>query len=719
MISVLPAFLSAAMIFLTIVSTFPAAAQSWDSAWEAYEVGDYPTALRRYKKFAEQGDPRAQFILGHMHNNGQGVPLDYAEAVKWYRLSAEQDNPLAQYRLGYMYSEGQGVPSDNAEAVKWYRLAAEQGNPYAQNSLGNMHYNGQGVPLDHAEAVRWYRLAAEQGNPYAQYNLGYMYSEGQGVPLDHAEAVKWYQLAADQGNPGAQYRLGYMHYNGQGVPLDYVEAVKWYRLAADQGYADAQNSLGNMHYNGQGVPLDYAEAVRWYRLAAEQGNPYAQYNLGYMHYNGQGVPLDYAEAARWYRLSAEQGDPYAQYNLGNMHYNGQGVPLDYAEAARWYQLAADQGDADAQFLLGRHYEMGKGLHQDLVMAYAWYSIAAFSASTLEDPSSLMHEIVEIEGSRRRIADLLSYEEQFDALDMARKWRSAVLEPDLSSQLDYNDANSTVTVQEVQRALAQLGYYAGTIDGFVGPITREAIRSFQSDAGLPVNGVISEQLENALVVAVRLFTASALQAKPMALERTATGSGFRVSAHGHVLTNDHVVSGCTEVRVPPYGPVKISARDEASDLAILEVPRGGSVAAFRQGLGIQQGAEVLTAGFPLHGLLASGVHVTVGTVSALAGTYNDRRQIQITAAIQPGNSGGPVVDTSGNTVGVVVSRLEQFEGTVSRNLQNVNFAVSAGTARAFLDSEGIEYVTAPSNAKRGQEEVAAAVRAFTVLVECWN
>ena len=563
---------------------------------------------------------------------------------------------------------------------------------------------------------------AGQGHDGAQYGLGEIYYFGLGVREDRAAAARWHRLAAEQGHAEAQFSLGLLYDLGQGVREDDVAAAYWYRLAADQGDADAQFGLGLLYDFGEGVREDDAAAARWYRLAANQGHAGAQFAIGFLYDLGRGVWEDDATAARWYRLAADQGHANAQFNLGLLYDFGEGVREDDAAAVHWYRLAADQGDVDAQFLLGRHYEMGSGAPKNLITAYAWYTLAAFTASTLDDPSSLAHESHEIESSRRRVAGRLSFEERSRALDMAGEWLSAAsTSSDLPPQLDYNDTSSREAVRDAQRALAQLGYFSGTIDGVLGPYTREAIRSFQSDAGLPVDGAVSEQLESALVVAIRLFAANATQTKPVTLERTGSGSGFRVSSQGHVLTNDHVVSGCAEVRIPPYGTVPVSARDEASDLAILKAPSGGVVAAFRQGAGVQQGAEVLAAGFPLHGILASGVHVTVGMVSALAGPGDDRRQFQITAPVQPGNSGGPVVDTSGNAVGVVVSRLEQseFAGTVSRSLQTVNFAVSAGIARAFLDSEGVEYITAPSNVDLGREKVAAAARAFTVLVECWE
>ena len=83
------------------------------------------------------------------------------------RQAAEQGNATAQFSLGLMYADGEGVPKDDAEAVKWYRMSADQGYALAQFSLGFMYANGEGVPQDEAEVARWFRLAAEQGHAEA------------------------------------------------------------------------------------------------------------------------------------------------------------------------------------------------------------------------------------------------------------------------------------------------------------------------------------------------------------------------------------------------------------------------------------------------------------------------------------------------------------------------------------------------------------------------
>lgn len=127
---------------------------------------------------------------------------DYASALSLWRQSAEEGNSLAQYDLGVMYANGQGVVQDYAEASKWYRLAAERGNVRAQSNLGVLYDKGQGVERNHAEAVKWFHLAAEQGNAPAQYNLALAYAKGQGTAQDYVEALKWFRIADEGGYKG-------------------------------------------------------------------------------------------------------------------------------------------------------------------------------------------------------------------------------------------------------------------------------------------------------------------------------------------------------------------------------------------------------------------------------------------------------------------------------------------------------------------------------------
>ena len=114
----------------------------------------------------------------------QAVLADDVSDFKETLQTAEQGNAKAQFYLGVMYANGQGVHQNEKQAEYWYRKAAEQGNASAQYNLGVMYENGQGVRQDPVQAVQWYRKAAEQGLAEAQYNLGGMYAKGKGVRQD-------------------------------------------------------------------------------------------------------------------------------------------------------------------------------------------------------------------------------------------------------------------------------------------------------------------------------------------------------------------------------------------------------------------------------------------------------------------------------------------------------------------------------------------------------
>ena len=135
----------------------------FDEGLAAYYRGDYATALEEWLPVAEQGHADAQYNLGSMYDEGQGVPRDAAEAAKWHRKAAVQGHADAQLSLALMYSYGDGVPQDYTKAAKWYRLAAEQGRARAQYILGIMYVKGQGVPQDYFQAHMWWNLAAALG----------------------------------------------------------------------------------------------------------------------------------------------------------------------------------------------------------------------------------------------------------------------------------------------------------------------------------------------------------------------------------------------------------------------------------------------------------------------------------------------------------------------------------------------------------------------------
>jgi S1-C subfamily serine protease len=201
-----------------------------------------------------------------------------------------------------------------------------------------------------------------------------------------------------------------------------------------------------------------------------------------------------------------------------------------------------------------------------------------------------------------------------------------------------------------------------------------------------------------------------------------GTGFYVSSQGHVLTNHHVVEGCTGFRVAQGTALATKARviatDPKNDLALLTTDmKPGAVPAMR--LGVKVGEGISVYGFPLAGLLASTGNFTTGNVTANAGLADDTRMVQISAPVQPGNSGGPLIDQYGNVVGVIVSKLNALKvAQATQDLpQNINFAIKSVIAASFLEAND---VSAPTGSKRDPldtTQIAERAKSFTVRISC--
>jgi len=141
----------------------------FSDGYSAYKKGDYKTAMRLWKPLAEQGHANAQYNLGLMYDNGEGVPEDDKQAVKWYRLAAEQGLADAQTNLGLMYDNGQGVIINYTEAVRLFNLSARQGDEYGMYNFARMYKDGKGVEEDKIYSYMWFNLANEAEHSFSKY----------------------------------------------------------------------------------------------------------------------------------------------------------------------------------------------------------------------------------------------------------------------------------------------------------------------------------------------------------------------------------------------------------------------------------------------------------------------------------------------------------------------------------------------------------------------
>jgi TPR repeat protein len=268
---------------------------------------------------------------------------------------------------------------------------------------------------------------------------------------------------------------------------------------ATEGDPGAQYAVALRFAEGRGVAKDYARAAAWFREAAINGVAAAQYDLGLVYDRGLGIARDPIEAVIWYQSAADQNEPVAQLRLGMIYLAGDVVPRNAVEAARWLRRAAEQGLAEAQVLLAARYEAGDGVAQSVAAAYGWYDLAAAAG------------LAEAQLAKARLAKSLAQPELSETEDRAAKLAAQVPQHLTASARQGRDGllvgSSTATaasgaasrgmIGEIQRLLGSSGYDSGPADGFLGEQTTQAIRRYQQDVGLPVDGVPGLALLNRL------------------------------------------------------------------------------------------------------------------------------------------------------------------------------------------------------------------------------
>jgi len=202
-----------------------------------------------------------------------------------------------------------------------------------------------------------------------------------------------------------------------------------------------------------------------------------------------------------------------------------------------------------------------------------------------------------------------------------------------------------------------------------------------------------------------------------------GTNLVVTPDGELVTNVHVVENCSDVRVTTdqqaTASARVIARDSRNDLALLSstlITR--KPAAFRTSVRLGEGIEAF--GSPLTDVLAKSGNFTLGNVSALVGMGEDSRYLQISAPVQPGNSGGPLLDQNGNVVGVVSAKLNALRLMLATNgdiPQNVNFAIRASIVTSFLDANSVAYSSGSATQTMQSADLADQAKAISAFIEC--
>ncbi len=408
-----------------------------------------------------------------------------------------------------------------------------------------------------------------------------------------------------------------------------------------KGNPDAQFELGWLLLRGDGLLVkDETNAIFLWKKAAAQNHPKAQAFLGYCYIDGRGgLVKDEKEGIRWLTVSAENGFFAAQESLGDRYYYGEGVVKDQVVGARWLRRAAEQGSARAQVTLGCAYDGGYGVPLDDAEAAKWFGLAAAQG----DGMGQLFFGVNLGLGRGTTKNTME----------AYKWCNLAAAQGQAGAASYRDylareMTPQMVAEGQRRASAfvakQEGRSAGTLD-FIAP-------------------------------------------PPIRQQKTSVGTGFFITDDGFLVTCSHVVTGARSFRVKTTSgivPARLIKQDSVNDIAVLKI--AGTVRAIPVALNrnVKLGDAVFTIGFPNPDSQGLEPKFTRGEISSLKGVRDDPRCFQISVPVQPGNSGGALVDELGNVVGVVSARLNDAAAYQSSGAlpQNVNYAVKSSLLQEFL------------------------------------
>ena len=195
---------------------------------------------------------------------------------------------------------------------------------------------------------------------------------------------------------------------------------------------------------------------------------------------------------------------------------------------------------------------------------------------------------------------------------------------------------------------------------------------------------------------------------------ASGTGFFVSAVGHIVTNNHVIDGCDLVKTSFNGNQinsKVLSVDKANDLAILKTEIKPNYIYSVSDEDVELLEDIIIAGYPLGKQISAAIKTSKGSVTALAGFQDNYSEFQTDAALNSGNSGGPIMNQKGNVVGVAVAAFGKTEG-----VESFNFGIKSSTLRTFAKANGINFLP-PNKRELSNKYLGQLITNGTVYLEC--
>jgi len=444
-----------------------------------------------------------------------------------------------------------------------------------------------------------------------------------------------------------------------------------FKKGAESGIVPAMLITADNYDRGQGVAADLGLAYEWFLKAAEKGDSLAQYMVGGRLRAGAGCTKDLTSAAKWYLKSAELGRADSQYEVARCYLSGEGMAEDEETAMKWFRAAADQGHAKAQMILAVCYVNPEGKFSDKQAAAKWMLKAAEQGLA---QAQLQMGLYYFNGS--------------------------------GVTKDFVDAYKWALLASAQSAEG-----ADTI-----------IRVLESEM-TPQQKADGQALAKRFKASIKPDRKGSANTAQTPGDMKGAGSGFFISADGFVVTSHHVINGARKVVLVIEGQeveARVISSDAANDLALLKVAGGGfhplSIASSRA---VHLGDTVFSIGFPNVALQGSSPKLAKGEIASLNGIRDDPRHFQISVPLQPGNSGGALVDAIGNVVGVISHKLNPKAALASSGspAESVNYAVKSSFLLGFLEAVPDIGPKLPQNSmtKVDFDEVVKAAEKAAVLI----
>ena len=680
-----------------------------------------PDEARNYLTLAaSKGVTEAQFKLGQMlTDGGMGFGVDKAKGLFWLEKAATNGHTLAKTKLAIAYAKGLGIRPNAAQALRWADLDSTQLDPEVAEVIGKALLSGAGLRKDEGKGKQLLEYAAQHGSAEALVALIRHEQSLDPQGQNFAALLPRWKRAAELGDTEACASWGYYLYNGIGTPADKAEGVRFLEKAAVKGYEYAIQCLYWAHNDPKYKDRNPRKAFAHLERISGQANGETCYLLARCYYFGQGTEkddrkqLDYlrrgqakqnvsclaslAWAYQWGLLGLKKDDDLAVSAYLRAARMGRHRCFDSAagillgnnnndEYFRSILKEAEKADApDCHFWLGFHYHYGRAdFGKDHAKAAALYERSVTGGNNLAKTYLgllLMDGLGTAKDTQR-------------GLSLIKEAALAGISDAQFSYACYLD-EGTGTVQD-----SSMAYFWANI----------AAAGNQNEAFAKERDMLAKKIGNAETLRVQglcrewLNSRKGAQAAPENpdLETPAggSGSGLIFTTDGYVLTNHHVVAGCTQFKVITAKGEEILASliagDEKLDVAVLKLasayrpkdfPRPPKIASSGR---VKSGEKVFTVGHPLGGLLSSEAKYNEGTVSAMSGMGDDKRVMQISVPIHPGNSGGPLANTHGEIVGLIVSTVNGSALFRETNIlaQNINFAIKSDPILAFLDEKNL-------------------------------